>query len=171
MSVVISCFAIWLILVKNLFGRFLSIQRSAKPESPNAVRKPYYSITAYYSDITALQHITKYYSNSVAPAVRIQNILTTVTIYDFCYFRYFQLSFYLPPHPLPLKTSDLHESRVNIMTVGGGGRGNCPQLPPPPTVATLMWAPNISKGLTNSVEKIQQRFKQRLFPIRMQTKL
>ena len=67
------------------------------------------------SDITALQHITEYYSISVAPAVRIQNILTTVTVYDFCYFRYFQLSFYPPPHPLPLKTSDLHVSQGSTL--------------------------------------------------------
>ena len=66
-----------------------------------SILQRYYSITAYYSDITALQLITEYYSSSVAPAVRYQNILTIVTISDFCYFRYFQLSFYPPPHPQP----------------------------------------------------------------------
>ena len=89
----------------------------------NAVRKRYYSITAYYI-------CTEYYSSSVAPAMRIKNILTTVTVYDFCYFRYFQLSFYPPPHPpLPLKTSDLHVSQGSTLWRLGGG-GLCPQLPP-----------------------------------------
>ena len=96
----------------------------------NTVRKRYYSITAYYSDITALHHITEHYSILVAPAVRIQNILTTVTVYDFCYFRYFQLSFYPPPHPPPPKHFRFARiSGVDHMTVGGA---IAPRCPPPP---------------------------------------
>ena len=115
MLVVISCFAIWLILIKNLFRRYYDLQCWSRR---NAVRKRYYSITAYYI-------CTEYYSISVAPAVRIQNILTTVTVYDFCYFLYFQLSFYPPSHPSPPKDFGFaHISGVDLMTVGGG------QLPP-----------------------------------------
>ena len=90
------------------------------------------------SDITALQHITailqhitEHYSILVAPAVRIQNILTTVTVYDFCYFRYFQLSFNSPPHsPPPKHFRFARISGVDHMTVGGGQLP--PVAPPPP---------------------------------------
>ena len=87
------------------------------PESPKySAQAILHYIKAYYSDITALQHITEHYSISVAPAVRIQNILTTATVYDFCYFRYFQLSFYPPP------LKDFRFARisgVDFMTVEG----------------------------------------------------
>ena len=136
MSVVISCFAIWLILV-NLFGRFLSIQRSAMPESPKcsaqailqhySILQRYYSITAYYRVLQQLSGL-----GSAHPKYT----------YNCNYLLFLLLSllsaFLLSPSPPPPTPKDFGLARisgVDLMTVGGGG-----QLPPvaPLPMATLM---------------------------------
>ena len=130
MSVVISYFAIWLILIKNLFGRFLSIQRSAMPESPKCSAQ---AILQHYSILhmrRVLQHLggpgsahPKYTYNCNCLWFLLLSLLSA-----------FLLSPSPPPPPKDLGFTRI--SGVDLMTVGGGS--NCPQFPPPPPVATLM---------------------------------
>ena len=122
MSVVLSCFAIWLILIMNLFGLFLSIQRSTMPESPKCSVQAilqHYSILHMYR---VLQHLggpgsahPKYTYNCNCLWFLLLSLLSAFHLY--------------PSPPPPSKNFGFARiSGVDLMTVGGGG--NCPQLPP-----------------------------------------